>query len=351
MNYLDKVNPKILEYFKVLEPEFPEWLLEYINTEVLLKQQYISVSCGTIYSKLFDYDYFYSSLDHSIAVALICWHFTQDKKTTLSGLFHDIATPVFKHCVDFLNGDYMVQETTEDLTTNLIMGSKQIMDLLKRDKIDISEVDNYHIYPIADNDIPKLSSDRLEYSFINGMVNYHLINLEDVSRFYNDLSIQKNQDGVQEIGFKTKRIARDFVKLTSKLSIIYRQDKNKYSMQLLADILKGLSEDGLVKKADLYEMKENEVIEIIKSSKYSRIYHIWENAKRVKKSKRKPKGVYFVKQKIKIRYIDPLLNGKRISKVCKIAHKMIQRNLNAKMDNYIYLNFTFDDNDKTKSVV
>lgn len=54
MNYLDTVNKRTLEYFKVLEPDFPEWLWEYINTEALFKQNYISVTCGTIYSDLFE---------------------------------------------------------------------------------------------------------------------------------------------------------------------------------------------------------------------------------------------------------------------------------------------------------
>ena len=109
MNYLENIDKNIIEYFDILEPNFPEWLNDYINTKELLKQQYISVTCGTIYSDLFESNFFFSSLDHSIAVALIIWHFTHDKKQTLSGLFHDIATPVFKHCVDFLNGDYMTQ--------------------------------------------------------------------------------------------------------------------------------------------------------------------------------------------------------------------------------------------------
>ena len=130
MNYLDNIDNKIKEYFNVLESEFPEWLIDYINTKELLQQQYISITCGTIYSDLFDSHFFFSSLDHSIAVALIIWHFTKDKKQTLSGLFHDIATPVFKHCVDFLNGDYMSQESTEDLTTEIILNSKEIMSLL-----------------------------------------------------------------------------------------------------------------------------------------------------------------------------------------------------------------------------
>ena len=87
MNYLDTVNKTTLDYFKILEPDFPNWLLDYINTEEMLKQQYISITCGTIYSDLFESEYFFSSLDHAIAVALIIWHFTHDKKQTLSGLF------------------------------------------------------------------------------------------------------------------------------------------------------------------------------------------------------------------------------------------------------------------------
>ena len=150
-NYLETLNEEIKEYFNILEPDFPNWLVEYIETKELLSQRYISVTCGTIYSDLFESDFFFSSLDHSVAVALIVWHFTRDKKQTLAGLFHDIATPAFKHCVDFLNGDYMTQESTEDLTTEMIKESQEITKLLKRDGIEIAEVDDYHIYPIADN--------------------------------------------------------------------------------------------------------------------------------------------------------------------------------------------------------
>ena len=162
-------HPQIQEYFKILSPEFPTWLYDYINTKEMLRQQHISVTCGTIYSDLFESDFFYSNLDHSIGVALIVWHFTHDKKQTLAGLFHDIATPAFKHCVDFMNGDYMAQESTEDLTTKIIANSPEITALLARDKIKISEVDDYHKYPIADNDTPCLSADRLEYSLSNAL--------------------------------------------------------------------------------------------------------------------------------------------------------------------------------------
>ena len=340
--YYSNISKKIKDYFAILEPNFPEWLNEYIDTKELLSQQYISVTCGTIYSNLFESDFFFSSLDHSVAVALIVWHFTHDKKQTLSGLFHDIATPVFKHCVDFLNGDYMNQELTEDLTTEIIKNSKEIMALLKRDNIEISEVDNYHLYPIADNDTPKLSADRLEYSLSNALFTYKLLDLQSIKEIYNDIEIQSNEENEIELGFKTKKIARNFVKVTSKLSIIYREDRTRYSMQFIADILKKLSDEGKISKKDLYELKESDVIDIIESSKYKNIFNLWRNAKKVKISKEKPENVYYVHHGAKVRYINPLFNGKRISKCCKIAKKMIEDNLAYDMNNYVYLDFTID---------
>ena len=339
--YYDNASKEIKEYFKVLEPEFPEWLNEYINTKELLSQQYISVTCGTIYSDLFESKFFFSSLDHSVAVALIVWHFTHDKKQTLSGLFHDIATPVFKHCVDFLNGDYMTQESTEDLTTNIIKNSKEIMKLLERDNIDVSEIDNYHMYPIADNDTPKLSADRLEYSLSNALFTYELLDLDAIAEIYNDIEIEKNEEGEVELGFKTKKIARNFVKVTSRLSVIYREDRTRYSMQLIADILKRLSDENKITKEDLYKLKESDVISIIENSKYSKIFNIWKYAKKVKTSKEKPENVYYVHHGAKVRYIDPLFNGERMSKCCKIAKKYIDNNLAYDMNNYVYLDFNF----------
>ena len=342
MNYIEKANNELKEYFKILEPNFPEWLNEYIETKELLSQKYISITCGTIYSDLFESKFFFSSLDHSIAVALIVWHFTHDKKQTIAGLFHDIATPAFKHCVDFLDGDYMNQESTEDLTSDIIKNSSDIMKLLKRDGIKLSEIDNYHLYPIADNDTPKLSADRLEYSLSNALFTYRLLEKSVIEEIYNDIEIQKNENNEIELGFKTKRIAREFVKVTSKLSIIYREDRTRYSMQFIADILKKLNEENKISKKDLYELKESEIINIIKKSKYNKIFEIWKNAKKVKVTKEKPNNVYYVNHGAKIRYIDPLLNGKRISNECKIAKRMIDKNLSYDMENYVYLDLKIE---------
>ena len=341
MKHIDTIDKKLRDYFDILSPEYPEWLNEYIETEKMLKQQYISVTCGKIYSKLVDYDD-YNSLDHSIAVALIIWNFTHDKKQTLSGLFHDIATPAFKHCVDFLSGDYMNQESTEELTRAFIKDSQDIIKLLERDNIQIDEICDYHIYPIADNDTPMLSADRLEYSLSNDLIVFKTNTLENIRKIYNDIEVQTNENGTLELGFKTKKIAREFVKNTSRLSVCYRDDITRFFMQAIADILKKVSEETLISKKDLYDLKESEVIDIIKKSKYHDAYFTLTNATKVNSSKDEPKDIYYVRHGAKIRYIDPLFNGKRMSKECKIAKKLIENNLSYNMDDYVFIDNSFN---------
>ena len=116
MNYYEDLNKEIKRYFYVLSPEIPKFLNEYIDTPELQRIGKIGMNCGTDYTKIFNNKFFYSRLDHSIGVALIIWNFTKDKKQTLAGLFHDIATPCFSHCIDFLHKDYINQEVTEENT-------------------------------------------------------------------------------------------------------------------------------------------------------------------------------------------------------------------------------------------
>ena len=211
------------------------------------------------------------------------------------------------------------------------------MNLLKRDNILLEEVDDYHKYPIADNDTPKLSSDRLEYSLSNALLTYNLLNLDEIKEIYEDIEVQKDEDSINELSFRTKSIARKFVKVTSRLSIIYREDRTRYSMQFLADILKNLSEEGKITRKDLYNLKESDVIEIIENSRYKDVYKIWKEAKTVKIADEMPLNVYYVKHGAKVRYINPLVNGKRISEICKIAKNMIDKNLAYDMSKYVYI--------------
>ena len=126
-----------------------------------------------------------------------------------------------------MNGDHEKQESTEDLTRTLITESKEIMALLERDGINIDEVADYHIYPIADNDTPMLSADRLEYTLSNGLGQVKNIwDLDEVKRIYDNITVITKEDNVPEMCFKNKELAERFVEVMSQLSVLYMDFKN-----------------------------------------------------------------------------------------------------------------------------
>lgn len=347
--YFENLDKQTKEYFKILSPEIPEFLEEYIETEPMQKQAGISVSCGTVYSKMFD-ELWYSSLDHSVAVALIVWNFTKDKKQTLAGLFHDIATPVFKHCIDFMNGDYENQESTEELTEKIIRNSDSIMKLLNRDGIKVEEISDYHIYPIADNDTPQLSADRLEYTLSNGLgVRIKLWNLDEVRAIYQNIEVQKNEDGIEELGFKHKMLEEKFVNNMSKLSTFYISNNAKITMQFLADIIKKMNQKGLINKEDLYKLSEKDVIEKIENCEYdniSKCFKAWKNTTQINESDIPVEDKYCVSINAKRRYINPLVKNDndiyvRVNQISDIAKQDIEKCLNFQTKKYAYFDFNF----------
>lgn len=348
--YLENLNEEIREYLKILSPEFPKWLLEYINTPEILRLEGIGMSCGTLYTKIYNDKYFYSALTHSIAVALIIWNFTKDKKQTIAGLFHDIATPTFKHCIDFLNGDSEHQESTEEKTEQIIRNSKEIIKLLNRDNIKVEEVSDYHIYPIADNDTPKLSADRFEYTLSGGLYQVKVFEIEDIRKYYNNIIILKNEDGIDELAFKDIDVCENFVHDISKLWPRWIEDEDRVCMQFIADIIKSMSVKKYITADDLYKYTEHEVIQKIKEcdDEYIRNAFInFENATRdfVYKSDKANDKIYCTSVKGKKRYINPIVkinnSAKRIKDISDSAKKDIDNFLNMKFNKYIGLQFDF----------
>ena len=349
-DFFNNLNEEVKEYLKILSPEFPEWILEYINTPEILRLDGVGMSCGTSYTRVYNDKFYYSTLTHSIAVALIIWHFTNDKKQTLSGLFHDIATPTFKHCIDFMNGDSEHQESTEERTEQIIRNSKQIMSLLERDNIKIEEVSDYHIYPIADNDSPKLSADRFEYTMSGGLYQEIVFDTEDIKKYYNNVTILQNEDGIIELGFKDKEICESFMHKIPKLWTRWVEDEDRLCMQFIADIVKSMNIKGYITIDDLYKYSDKEVLKLIENCEDTYLSNALNNYKNatkelVYKSDEENNEIYCTSVKGKKRFINPLvkLDNKvyRIKDVSSQANNDINNFLNMKLHKYIGFKFDF----------
>lgn len=240
--------------------DIPDFLFEAAQTPLVQRLKEVGMNCGCEYTSFERFARLapYSRYDHSMGCALIVWHFTADRRQSMAALLHDVATPVFAHVVDFLNGDHLRQESTESATAVFIASSPQLSDILTRRGLGLDEVSDYHRYPVADNDIPRLSSDRLEYSLGN-VANYSLAPIGEISRWYGNLVVDKNEEGVDELMFRDTATALAFARAALEASRIYVADEDRYAMQMLAELLKKHIQRGVLGKEDLYST-EPEVV-------------------------------------------------------------------------------------------
>lgn len=347
---LCNLTPAHREYLSTLSPEFPAWLLRYIATPEMQRLSGVSMVNGIEYSSLYNFEYYNSTLAHSIGVALIVWRFTHDKKQTLAALFHDIAAPAFKHAIDFMNGDSETQESTEERTSQIIRNSRTIMRQLKRDGILAGEVSDYHLFPLADNNTPNLAADRLEYTLSNGLFLYGAWDIDQVRRFSDNLTVLKNENDIDELGFRDLNVARDFVLGSLPLFESYRSDNARAIMQFYADIMKSMELHDYLTLDDLYSMNEREIIDWILScgdKTISTAFREFQRATSVYNSNVIKKDRYCTNVKPKNRYIVPLVAGEddttdqRITDLSKTVAHAVQDFVDTKPAKYVGFDFEF----------
>ena len=289
--------------------ELPKWWGKAIGAKELLRLKEVGMNCGLEYTSfpLFQGILPYSRYVHSLGVGEIVYRFSHDPKQALAGLYHDIASPCFAHVIDFLHGDYQSQESTEEGTSKIIAKSKDIQDLLGFLSLSTEDVDDYHAYPIADNDSPKLSADRLEYTLSNAL-NLLRLSREEVSGLYEAISLLPSG----ELGFLDGKKARRFADIALSLGRIYCCDEDRYSMEALARLIKkGIAMEVLCED-NLYQGEPGLIARLLGSP----LEGEWESycaMSELEKSGVPQEG--FLKIQAKKRYIDPLVNERRLSEI------------------------------------
>lgn len=165
------------------------------------------------------------------------------------------------------------------------------MNLLKRDNIQLEEISDYKIYPIADNETPKLSADRLEYTFMNGIYYKKVWNLSTIKEIYEDIHIIQNEDNISELGFNSVEIAEKFI-----------------------DLIKNCKNKRISESFNKFMNCNSFYCEEYKDDKFC------------------------VSKKVKRRYINPLTKNGRIYDVSIKSREKIDNYVNMKVSKYAYIN-------------
>ena len=300
-----------MDMWKSYDARIPEVISRVSGIPEMVRLKHVGMNCGCEYTSfpLFrSMKERYTRYDHSMGTALIVWRFTKDPAQTLAAAFHDIATPCFAHVVDFMLGDPMKQESTESRTREMIEGSGEIRKLLRNYGLNAEDVADYHRYPIADNDSPRLSADRLEYTLGN-LLNYGRRDREQISGYLDNLKAGRNEEGKTELVFRDADTAADFAGGALETGKIYVSDEDRFSMEMLAEILKEAVSSRVITMEDLWLTEEQVIAKLRRDDHFRERWDHFRGSYRI----RRGTGTAIHAKK---RYIDPYVeNEGRVSEI------------------------------------
>lgn len=256
------------EIYKKSLGTIPAFLEKYLELDIVQRLKGISLLCGMDYASrvAYDFDYYISRYDHSLNVALITWNLTHDKTQTLAALFHDISTPVFSHVIDYLNNDYVKQESTEEKTLEILNSSWELKKLLHEDDIKFEDICDFKKYSVVDLDRPSLCADRIDGTISSGINWTKTINGTEAATMINNLMLTKNENGIDEIAFKDEESAVAFTSLNDTVNRVSHSNVDNYMMNLLSDIVKLAIELKITDYESLFYITEEEFIQCLEDN-------------------------------------------------------------------------------------
>ena len=304
-SYMKNLNPEIKEYFKILTPVFPRFIIPYIETPTMERLNKVSYFCGMEHGpkEVYNFKYFLSRLDHSISVALITWNITYNRDATLQALFHDANTPAFSHVIDYMNGDALTQETTEIGLLEYLKKDKELVKLSNKFGPSLETISNFKTNSIIDTKRPQLCADRLDSCFLTNLVWLQTTNIEEIKKLYNDIMIHTNEDNKLEIGFLDLSTADRVVELQELINNATHQQEEYDAMNLLGQIVKKLIEKQIITYNILFYLTDEQLMIIIKQQveKDPEINELYKTFMSLKPTGKK------TKQPVKEQVIDPLV--------------------------------------------
>lgn len=288
----------------------PDFLVPYLNLSILQRLKDISLLCGMDYASSYAYDFaFYiSRYDHSLNVALITWRLTHDKKATLAALFHDVSSPAFSHVIDFMNGDFINQESTEEKTEEILRNSEELKSLLKIDGIAIDDIVDFKKYSIVDLDRPSMCADRLDNIIAVGMAWVKKVDFNLAKEIIDSIEIQINEFGVEEISFKSKEIAEYVKIINDSVNELTHSNDDTYMMLLASRLIRRCLEINVFTYNELFMNGEHFIINKIidnlgRDLELDKMWDEFRNIKDIPQVDQPP---------IKNKFVNPLVKKKRL---------------------------------------
>ena len=155
------------------------------------------------------------------------------------------------------------------------------------------DVADYHRYPIADNDSPQLSADRLGTRW--GTCGATASPGRTPSVYSTkDLTVWRDESGRPELAFRTRETACAFTQASLQTARVYVADEDRFAMQALADLLRDAVNRQVLTEDDLYRTESFVIQKLEADPASARRWRRFRRFCRVERSAERPEnGLWF----------------------------------------------------------
>ncbi|WP_374140781.1 HD domain-containing protein [Leptotrichia hongkongensis] len=277
-------------------------IYEIINTRIFKRLKNIYQSGGGyLVNELWNVNRY----EHSIGTMILSLKFNGNVEEQIKALLHDISHTAFSHVID-----YVLKNKSEDYHEKIqedFLNDEELLRILEKYNLNIKRIMSKN-YSFLDNDLPKLSFDRIDYT-LRDLFRQKKISLKEIREIVNHLTIYQNK-----LCFNSLEIGKWFQKLYfQEVAEYFQNPLNMYINTMLCNLLTSALNEGIIQLRDFNFTDEYILRKINSSSKKKELEDII--------NKKKYDEFLLLKEKIKVkkRYIDPyiLVNNeiKRISEI------------------------------------
>jgi len=135
----------------------------------------------------------HSRFEHSVGDYLLLKKYGAPIEEQIAGLIHDVSHSVFSHAGDFYfsNGSSEKQDHQDNSFESYVRNSS-LPKILEKHDFDLEYILDDKNFPLKENNLPDICSDRIDYSLRDGFI-FSIADKNDVQYFLNNLKIENNQ--------------------------------------------------------------------------------------------------------------------------------------------------------------
>lgn len=307
------VRPSYSDYleYQMYLGNIPKFMIKYLSLEFMKRLKGITMLCGMINASPYMYKFNLPGItrfDHSLNDAKITYNLTKSREMSLASLFHDVSSPTWCHVVDYMNKDFIDQESTEEKTAEILLASKELREYLNKDGISIDDIIDFKKNSVCDIKRPKLCADRVENTLTSAFAWSGNITLEEAKLVIDSLELVTNEDNETEIGLTSETAANILIRINKEINDLTHTKEDNYMMIIASELLRRCIDLKILSYDELFKITEDELMRRIEDNLSEdtiirEYYHMYKTTEAVPP---------FDMPKTKDIILRPLVNGKRI---------------------------------------